>query len=411
MPTRRGTLEKALDLHLDGGKQSLPNFVQLKQQLPPDVLAWGMLNLDRIKEDSMVKTVLNTLGLDPTTMFTIGGVVDVIKRSPYVCAGLARDGDNLRVRVAMPKGRAGMAPLAAMVLPEDDQGSLPMLKPARVLSSTSYFLDLGRFWESRHKILTPEQAKTIDKFEADTSKYLKGVGLGTILQQAGKYQRIVVATADKSPYKIKPSVTTGSFAVVLDMRDPAFAKSMGTVLRGAALVAGFKYGLKMVDEQHAGQTLVTYYFPENGKFEGDDNNIRFNFCPCFTHVGNQFVISSTLELGKDLIDCLLKETKNGTSPATQRTHVYGMGVASNLRTAEDLLISQAILSQALPAAALKSNLTRSSAWWSTSARSTLRRATASRTSALTSCGNMSRNDRGFGLQPDRVAIVSNWECF
>ena len=296
---------------------------------------------------------MNTLGLDPATMFTVGGLVDVIKRSPYVCAGLAREGNNLHVRIAMPRGSDGMAPVASMILPADDRGSLPLLQPPRVLSSTSYFLDLGKFWEDRHKILTPEQAKSMDKFEAQTGKYLRGVGLGALLQQAGKYHRVVIAIPEKAPYKVKPGLTAGSFAVVLDMRNPAFAKSMGTVLRGAALLGGFQYGVKMVDEKHAEHTLVTYYFPENGKFDGDDNNIRFNFNPCFTEVGSQFVIASSLELGKDLVDCLLKETSEGTSSATQRTRVYGTGVAANLRSSEDLLVSQAILGQALPAAAAK----------------------------------------------------------
>jgi hypothetical protein len=349
-------LEKAIDLYMDGGENSLAHMkslAEMKGRLPRDPLLWGALNLEQIKNIPNVKNTLNTLGLDPTTLFTIGGLVDVIKRSPYVCAGLARDGNNLEVCIALPRGRDGMAPLAAMFLPEDERGSLPMLQPPRVLSSTSYFLDLGKFWDNRHKILTPEQAKSMDQFEAQTGKYLKGIGLGTILRQAGKYHRIVSTIPDKFPYKIKPTVQTGAFAIVLDMRDPGFAKSMSTILRGAALVGGFQYGLKMVDEKHQGHSLVTYYFPENGKFDGDDNNIRFNFSPCFTHVGNQFVIASTLELGKDLVDCLIKETSAGASPATQRTHVYGSGVAANLRTAEDLLVTQAILGQALPAADAK----------------------------------------------------------
>jgi hypothetical protein len=353
---QEAVLNKAIDLFLDGGKDSVAQWLNLpdvKRHLPSRSLLWGALNLDQAKKNDGFKNTLNTLGLDPFTMFTIGGVVDVIKRSPYVCAGLARDGKNFQVRIAMPKGREGMAPLSVVFLPEDDQGSLPILQPPRVLSSTSYFLDLGKFWENRHKILTPEQAKGIDKFQADTAKYLRGMALGTLLQQAGKYHRIVTTLPDKSAYKIKPTVASGCFAVVLDMRDPAFAKSMSTVLRGAALVAGFRYGLKMVEEKHGPHTLTTYYFPENGKFDGDDNNIRFNFSPCFTQVGSQFVISSTLELGKDLIDCLEKETNAGVSPATQRTHIFGTGLAANLRTSEDLLISRAILNQALPAAQAK----------------------------------------------------------
>ena len=226
-------------------------------------MVWGVLNLEQAKKNPDVKNTLNTLGLDPVTMFTVGGVVDVIKRSPYVCAGLAREGKNLRLRVAMPRGREGMAPLAAMFLPEDARGSLPMLQPPRVMSSTSYYLDLGTFWSNRHKILTKEQAKTIDAFEAQTSKYLKSVGLGTLLQQAGKYQRVVVAipenrrTKPKPPLKPAPSRSSWTCAI------PRFAKSMSTVLRGAALIGSFKFGLKMVDEKYKDHTLVTYYFPEN----------------------------------------------------------------------------------------------------------------------------------------------------
>jgi len=348
---------KALDLFLEEGKKSLaemPSFLGMKSRLPENALLWGSLNLEQIKKQPDIKNTLNTLGLDPITMFAVGGLVDVIKRSNYVCAGVAQEGKNLHLRITMPKGRNGMAPLSVMFLPEDDRGTLPMLQPPRALTSTGYFLDLNKFWENRHKILTPEQAKTIDKFEADTGKYLRGIGLGAILQQSGKSHRIVSAVPSKSPYKIKPSLEAGSFAIVLDMRDPSgFEKSMCTILRGAALIGGFQLGLKMVEEKHNGHTLVTYYFPEKGKFESDINNLRFNFTPCFTRVGDQFLISSTLELGKDLVDCLIKENREQTSPATQRTHIYATGVAANLRTSEDLLISQAILSQALPAQTAK----------------------------------------------------------
>ena len=352
---KEAALKQAIDLHMDKGKKSLadhPSMAEAKTLLPKDLLAWGAFNLEQARKLPGFKDTLNSLGLDPVTLFAIGGLVDIIKRSPFVCAGIARDGKNLQARIAMPRGRDGMAPLAAMFLPQDERGSLPMLEPPQVLSCTSYFLDLNKFWESRQKILTKEQAKNIDDFEKQTKKYLRGYSLGALLEQAGKHQRVVVAIPRAQPYKIKPTVQTGSFALVLDMRDPAFGKALETILRGAALVGGFQFGVKMVEEKHAGHTLVTYYFPEKGKFEGDTENIRFNFTPCFTQVGNHFVVSSTLELGKDLVDCLLKE-QDQASPATSRTTLYGPGLAANFRQAEDLLVTQAILNQALPATTAK----------------------------------------------------------
>ncbi|HWY88588.1 MAG TPA: DUF3352 domain-containing protein, partial [Gemmataceae bacterium] len=127
---QESVLHKALDLYRDGAKDSLAqtkSLAEMKSHLPKEPLLWGALNIEQIKTIQNVKNTLNTLGLDPVTMFAIGGVVDVIKRSPYVCAGLAREGNNLHLRVAMPRGSDGMAPLAAMFLPADDRGTLPML--------------------------------------------------------------------------------------------------------------------------------------------------------------------------------------------------------------------------------------------------------------------------------------------
>ena len=45
----------------------------------------------------------------------------------------------------------------------------------------------------------------------------------------------------------------------------------------------------------------------------DVNDLRFNFSPCFCRVGNQYVVSSTLELCRELIDMLVKEQKDGVA--------------------------------------------------------------------------------------------------
>jgi len=71
--------------------------------------------------------------------------------------------------------------------------------------------------------------------------------------------------------------------VVLELRDPeAFSKSIGTVLRGAALLALTQVKLKMVEEKHAGCDLVGWRFDETTTFKPDVNDLRFNFSPCFT---------------------------------------------------------------------------------------------------------------------------------
>ncbi|HKB36154.1 MAG TPA: hypothetical protein VKD72_06850, partial [Gemmataceae bacterium] len=235
-------------------------------------------------------------------------------------------------------------------------GSLPLLEPANVLGSLSYFIDLGKFWEHRTEIFNKEQLKALDAVDKQSGAFLGGIKLGQLLTQAGPHQRVVVVQQTKPGYKIKPKQQIPGFAVVLSMRDEAFGKNMETVLRSAALLGSFQLDLKMIEEKRGEFTLVGYRFPEEGdsKFGPDYQTIQYNFSPCFAQVGKQFIVSSTIELGRELIDIVSKESASQASPATTRARLYSTGGADIMRTNQDFLLTQFVLSQALePKAARK----------------------------------------------------------
>src|SRR5262249_43330081 len=178
----------------------------------------------------------------------------------------------------------------------------------------------------RDKIFTEQNAKALEKADKTAGPFLGGVKLSKLLTQAGPHQRIVVVQPSKSGYKVVPSVRFPGFAFIVDMRDPGFAKSMDTILRGAALLAGAQVGLELSEEKHGNTTIVGYRFPEDGKLKGDVNKIRFNFSPAFVKVGDQFVISSTIELAHELVDLLQAEAKNPEKkldPSPAKYKLYG----------------------------------------------------------------------------------------
>jgi hypothetical protein len=124
---------------------------------------------------------------------------------------------------------------------------------------------------------------------------------------------------------------------------------VGAVLRGAAFLASFQVKLKLVEEDHNGCHIVGYRFPEDATLKVDVNDLRFNFSPCFVRVGDQFVLCSTVELCREMIDLLKKE---GTAPdrgaaSTERMRFYADGTADSLLAGEDALIAQTILDQAV----------------------------------------------------------------
>src|SRR5262249_54196554 len=248
-------------------------------------------------------------------------------------------------------GRDGMK-VAPMIAPSDGRGALPLLEPAHVQFSASYFLDLAKFWEDRATIFNKEQLAGLEMVDKETSKYLEatvGASLSKLLSQSGPHQRIVVVQQTKPGYTVKPKQQFPGFAVVQSLRDPALGKSLATLLRSAALAGSFKFDLRLIEEKHGPYQLVGYRFKEDKKlgFGAEYETIQFNFSPCFAIVDKQFIVSSTMELGRELIDIVSQDDANKAAAATTRLQAYSSGVADSLRNAEAQLLTQLILSQAL----------------------------------------------------------------
>ena len=48
--------------------------------------------------------------------------------------------------------------------PADARGARPLLEPKDVLLSTSYYLDIGKFWENRAKLFNEKNLKEFEEF-------------------------------------------------------------------------------------------------------------------------------------------------------------------------------------------------------------------------------------------------------
>jgi hypothetical protein len=349
-------LKLALDRHLDGGKKSLAGLAAIKDSanlLPPHALARLWVSLQAAKKSPQGKEVFTSPRNDVNLTVLFGGHIDVATRSPYLCGGLYQEKDCFLLTLRMPAGRDGAsADFALHVPPADGPGLLPLLEPKGVIYSDSFFLDVSKIWDDRNKLFNEKQAKAIEESGKNPGVRLVGLSPDKILKQAGARHRFVAVDQPKSAYKdAPPSQPIPAFAVITEMRDPdEFTKSMETSLRGAALLAGSQYKLKLTEEKHGDYKIVGWRFPVDVKLESDVGNIRFNFSPCFVRVRNQFVFCSTLELCHELVDLLDRETK-GELPkgplAASQSRLYGSGGAALLRAAQDILVTQFVLDQAV----------------------------------------------------------------
>lgn len=350
---KANTLRAALDLQIDGDRKSLahsPKIADARKLLPSTPLALLWLNMENIHKEPKAKDVLAS-GRDPILTVLFGGWLDTARRASYVCAALANEPDGFLLTLRLPSGRDGGGPEQSVHVPPADAGVLPPLEPRGVVLSHSFYLDVGKFWDDRAKIFTPEQVKTLEDADKKSAVVLAGQKLSQLLTKTGARHRFVAVNQRDTGYQRKPKQALPAFAEVVELRDPAeFTKTMNTVLRGVALLAGSQFKLKLVDARHGDHKIIAYRFAEDAHVAQDAEDLRFNFSPCFVTVGNQFIASSCIDLCHELIDLVEKEAKRKLTsgpPAAMRTLAYAAGSADSLQIGADALLAQTILGRAV----------------------------------------------------------------
>jgi hypothetical protein len=353
---REKMLEASLDSHRDKGKKCLaaePAVADARRELGPERMAWLWVNLKKVQGMTQAKEVFRLPRNDFQITVLFGALLDVAGRAPYVCAGIYPEANGFSLSVRMPRGRDGMAQALVTHVPLTGGGGLlPLLEPKGVLFSTSYYLDLSKFWESRKRLFNEQQIKAFEDFDKNSAKFLAGTPFSKLAAMAGTHQRIVIVHGPNLDRKTKgaPAIPAGAF--VLEMRDPAgFPKRMEAILRSAALLATTVVKLRLFEEDHAGCHVIGYRFADDSAERRKEQPLRYNSVPCFTAVGNQFLVCSSVDLCHELIDLLQRETKltrTDSSPAVGRTRLYAAGGSEVLQFYKDRVLTQTMLDRAVP---------------------------------------------------------------
>lgn len=331
-----------------------PQFRKALDSRPADALGWMWLDFASLKQTRDVQNFFATTRKDLIQTLLFGATADCLRRSDYVTAALTRNPAGFRFRIHLPAGRREFPPEFALhVPPAGTLAALPLLQPPGVLYSQCLYLDISTLWTQRDKLINEQVRKEIEKGEKDLSRFLPGTSLGEIFSQWGGHHRFVVLNLQERPYAVEPGQKLPGFGYVATLKDPKLGKSVEGVIRAAGFVLSLSQGLKLVEEQHQGVPILAYRFPEDRPWPEDVANIRFNFEPSFALVGNQFIVGSTREVTRKLIDALKQESTRGgeQKPSDQapvwRSHVFASAGAEALAAAPDATITELMLRQAI----------------------------------------------------------------
>jgi hypothetical protein len=338
-----------IDLYINGAQESLAGTGHTdaaRKLLPAKPVAWIFGNTTRLHEMPDAQQAYRYPKGDIGQLALFQGITDVLGKSPFVAIGTYPTDDGFRTAIRMPAGRDATPDGLALHLPPAGQpASLPLLEPNGVLFSMSFFLDLGKVWSDREKLLAESTRKEIEGADQRLGRFLGGRKLADVLTSVGTHHRLVVVHQAKAGYTKQPDQLQPAIAFISDFKNPDYASAMNAILRTTAIVAGTQAKLKYKEENIGDVKLVTYRFVEDAALANDTTNARFNASPCFAKVGNQFFVASTVELGRELID-LLQKPEAAASSKTTLMRAYAAGGATLLKAIEEQLLTQTILDRA-----------------------------------------------------------------
>ena len=340
----------AVDLLTGKKKKSMIDHAGLarsKKMLPDNSLIRAWVNFRPVRE---IPDLAMFFGEKPNPIFNVavGNWLDVLRRTPFICAGLSKTDRGFHLAIRIPRGSKGMSAVKSLFLPDDEKApkSRPLLLPKGTIFSTSFYWDISQIWHKRKELLGTD-AKALDMLDEQAKKipFLR-VSPSEIAKHFGSYHRLVVLSQTKSGYKKYPKQTIPAIAFVTEPRDlKKFRRSVRPALIGAGLFVTRQINWSLEEKEYRGCKIIGYRFDEKTPVPGDENNLRFNASPCFFTCENQFVICSTLEAADRVIDAIKAEKKSDKkgSQSVSKYRAFAAPAVSLIPT--DQLITGLVLSQ------------------------------------------------------------------
>lgn len=349
-------LQAALDRRAQR-RQQTPKFLQALSELSPAAdqgnrLAWTWIDLEQIKRDKNLKTLLTIPNNDPIPYYVLGGLLDTVRRSPWALIELRRQDMDVRFQIAMPAGQQDMNPgLRAAFAPAiADLGIRKPLNLPGLFYQQSFYLDLHALAARQADYLSESVRKEFQEFDKNSGYVLFGQRFSKIVSHLGARHLFVAAQQRQMGYEVHPKTVLPSFGLILELKDPdAFDRAMQPILRSVGLLSSLNIKMTMVEEKVGAVPMVGYRMVDNEELRQRDQGLYFNFSPCFARVGRHYVLSSTMELGRDLIQHLSHESDaSDPSDGTSVHHVFSWAALGKyLESIRSFLVTQSILQEGL----------------------------------------------------------------
>ncbi|MFP6673841.1 MAG: hypothetical protein VB878_02075, partial [Pirellulaceae bacterium] len=312
-------------------------------------LAWAFVDAEKIRPKNAPDQLKYTDNILAEILF--GGILDVIRNTPYATSNIKIEGRKLAWEVAAPFDAKWSGESRQHFFGKQGKGEAPLrLQTKRHLASMAAYRDISQAWLRCSDLMTEKAVDGIAQADATLATFFGGKDFGDdILSTLTPQVQLIVSGQDFEGFPLKPTIKLPAFALVGTLRD---VKTMKPELRriflsfvGFLNVVGAMEGNMQLNfdiQEDDGTSLLTSSFlPIKGKDDQrvDDAPIQFNFSPSVAFRGDRFVIASSKALAMELA------TAKAVQTTASNTDIYADGeqIGAILKQNLESLIGQNML--------------------------------------------------------------------
>jgi hypothetical protein len=278
------------------------------------------VDLDLLRQMTHQTRLLPAKLDNPLGSLLLGSVIESLAVGSAVQSDvkLSPAGFEAQVRTQSPTGewsKGQQALLATRPTADELTPTVP-----RQLAGFTLCREWTQWYQSREELLIDRVLPQFDKFETGLATFLPGKDFALdVLGLLNAPMSFVAAGQTYAHLDGKPGMQLPAFAVVLDLREPQkgsdvvrlFFQTLGSIVNIEAAKQGRQPWVMDSEAYHGVQVTYARYL-ETPK--GDDLPMVFNFQPASGLVGNKYVVASSLELCRDLIDALQPQSRADALP-------------------------------------------------------------------------------------------------
>jgi hypothetical protein len=287
---------------------------------PP--LMTAFLNVEALRQAGVAKKFFNDKVDNIGIEMLVGGLLANVRQTEFAAAQLHLDVDGLSMQVKMPHRRDWEAPREYFFGSPELASAPDLLDVENQLFALSAHRDLSQMWLRAGDFVDDDAVDQLAMADSQLATFFSGLDFGEDILGAFESDiQVVAAAQDFSNRLPRPAIQLPSLAMQFRMKDAdrtrielrrVFQSLIGFLNVLGAMNGQPQFDLGMANVGDA-QMYTATYIPNRDDQEAIDAPIQFNVAPALAFVGDRMVLSTSIELARELVASELKKTTQSQS--------------------------------------------------------------------------------------------------